>query len=122
MRLKVLFFGYPANSMTYTGGFLWMKRVAGYIEKSNQHSVSKSYINGNTKKIVTRIYNKIYDLIKIATYSPDAAIIDSWGESSILVWLTLRIFRRNTKIFTVFTIMKKVYLFVKIGLRHFTIL
>ena len=101
-RSKVLFFGYPAKSLSYTGGFLWMKRVADQIENSNRYSVSKSYHHGNSMKIIARLYNKIHELIRIIIYSPNVVVIDAWGESSIMVWLILRIFRRNTKIFVVF--------------------
>ncbi|HKR74907.1 MAG TPA: glycosyltransferase family 4 protein [Candidatus Nitrosocosmicus sp.] len=88
--------------MNYTGGFLWMKRVADYIEHSNRYSVSKSYQHDSSKKIIHRVYDKICDLCRIIIYSPNVAIIDAWGESSILVWLILRVFRKNTKIFVVF--------------------
>lgn len=101
-RPKILFFGYPAKTLNYTGGFLWMKKVADQIEDSNRYSVVKSYVHGNTKNVVHRLYYKIRDLIKTIIYSPDVAIIDSWGESSIAVWLILRLFRKNTKIFIVF--------------------
>jgi glycosyltransferase involved in cell wall biosynthesis len=88
--------------MNYTGGFLWMKKVADQIEDSNRYSVIKSYVHGNTKKILHRLFYKIRDLIRTVIYSPDFAIIDAWGESSIVVWLILRLFRKNTKIFVVF--------------------
>jgi glycosyltransferase involved in cell wall biosynthesis len=101
-RHKIMFFGYPAQSLSYTGGYLWMKKVADQIEKSNRYSVSKSYCHGSSKKITSRLYDKINELIRIIRNSPDVAIIDAWGESSIVVWLILRIFRKNTKIFVVF--------------------
>ena len=101
-RSKIFFFGYPAKSMNYTGGFLWMKKVADYIEHSNRYSVSKSYQHDSSKKIIYRVYDKIRDLSRIIICSPNVAIIDAWGESSILVWLILRVFRKNTKIFIVF--------------------
>ena len=42
-QIKILFFGYPSNTISYTGGHLWMKRVADNIEKNNHYSVLKIY-------------------------------------------------------------------------------
>ena len=88
--------------MDYTGGFLWMKKVADHIENSNRYSVLKSYAYGDSKKAIHRLFNKFYDLARIVVHSPDIAIIDAWGESSILLWFILRIFQKNAKIFVVF--------------------
>jgi glycosyltransferase involved in cell wall biosynthesis len=88
--------------MNYTGGFLWMKKVADHIENSNRYSVLKSYAYGDSKKVVYRLFNKFYDLARIIVHSPDIAIIDAWGESSIVLWFILRIFQKKVKIFVVF--------------------
>jgi hypothetical protein len=84
--------------MDYTGGFLWMKKVADHIENSNRYSVLKSYAYGDSKKAIRRLFNKFYDLARIVVHSPDIAIIDAWGESSILLWFILRTFQKNAKI------------------------
>ena len=43
-QIKLLFFGYPSNSATsYTGGHLWMKKVADHIDKNSHYSVLKIY-------------------------------------------------------------------------------
>jgi glycosyltransferase involved in cell wall biosynthesis len=88
--------------MNYTGGFLWMKKVADYVENSNQYFVLKSYAYGDSKKAINRLFSKICDLARIIIHSPDIAVIDAWGEVSIILWLILRIFQKNTKIFIVF--------------------
>lgn len=62
----------------------------------------KSYAYGDSKKAIHRLFNKFYDLARIVVHSPDIAIIDAWGESSILLWFILRTFQKNAKIFVVF--------------------
>jgi hypothetical protein len=35
---RLVFCGYPSDLKYYTGGFLWMKRVADYVEKNGCYS------------------------------------------------------------------------------------
>ena len=48
-QIKLLFFAYPSSLKNYTGGFLWMKKVADLIDKSGCYSVLKIY-NHNSQK------------------------------------------------------------------------
>ena len=88
--------------MNYTGGFLWIKKVADLIDNSNRYSVLKSYAYGDSKKTINRLFNKFYDVARIIVHPPDIAVIDAWGEASIILWFILRIFQKKTKIFIVF--------------------
>ena len=67
-KSKILFFGYPAKSMNYTGGFLWIKKVADLIDNSNRYSVLKSYAYGDSKKAINRLFNKFYDVARIILF------------------------------------------------------
>ena len=101
-QYKLLFFGYPSDLIDYTGGFLWMKKVADYIEKSGLYLVEKIRINQSTKITPYNIINNIRIIIKGLTRRPDIAILDAWGESNIILWLLFRVFKPRTKILIVF--------------------
>ena len=88
--------------MNYTGGFLWIKKVADLIDNSNRYSVLKSYAYGDSKKAINRLFNKFYDVARVIVHPPDIAVTDAWGEASIILWFILRIFQKKTKIFIVF--------------------
>ena len=55
-----------------------MKKVADYVENSNQYFVLKSYAYGDNKKAINRLFSKICDLARIIIHSPDIAVIDAW--------------------------------------------
>ncbi|MDQ4073281.1 MAG: glycosyltransferase family 4 protein [Thermoproteota archaeon] len=99
---KLLFFGYPSKSINYTGGFLWMKKVADYIEKSESHFVLKTYAQDTAKKIPHKIIGDIRNSKKAVSKCPDIAILDAWGEANIFLWILLRLFKPKTKIIVVF--------------------
>jgi len=99
---RLLFFGYPSKSINYTGGFLWMKKVADYIEKSESYYVLKTYAQDTAKKTPNKIIGDIRNSIKAVSKCPDIAILDAWGEANIVLWLLLRLFKPKTKIIVVF--------------------
>lgn len=101
-QIKLLFFGYPSSLKNYTGGFLWMKKVADLIDKSGCYSVLKIYNHNTAKKIPNKIMADTYNALTALAKWPDIAILDSWGESNIVLWLLLRLFKPKTKIFVVF--------------------
>lgn len=100
--LKLLFFGYPSETVNCTGGFLWMKKVADYIEKSNNYSVSKILNQDITNNIPYKIVTDLYNSIRAFTKFPDMVVIDAWGESNIVLWLLLKTFKPKTKILVIF--------------------
>jgi glycosyltransferase involved in cell wall biosynthesis len=102
-QFRLLFFGYPSNLINYTGGYLWMKKVADCIEKSGCYLVLKTEINySSSNKFPFKIINDIYNAVKALGRQPDFAILDSWGESNIILWVLLRTFKPKTKILVVF--------------------
>jgi glycosyltransferase involved in cell wall biosynthesis len=102
-QTKLLFFGYPSNATTsYTGGHLWMKKVADHIEKNSHYSVLKIYTHYASDKLPFKIIYDIVNVIKALVGYPHVAILDAWGESNILLWILLRLLKPKTKIFTVF--------------------
>lgn len=99
---KLLFFGYPSNLINYTGGFLWMKKVADCIEKTGCYMVLKTEKNYSSNKLPRKIINDLCNAFAALGRQPDFAILDSWGESNIVLWMLLRVFNPKTKILVVF--------------------
>ncbi len=99
---RLLFFGYPSKSINYTGGYLWTKKVADYIEKDESYFVLKTYAQDIAKKNANKIIGNIHNSIKAVSKCPDIAILDAWGEANIVLWMLLRLFRPKTKIIVVF--------------------
>ncbi|MGN6347470.1 MAG: hypothetical protein ACTHME_07200, partial [Candidatus Nitrosocosmicus sp.] len=97
-----MFFGYPSKSINYTGGHLWMKKVADHIEKNDCYSISKISNQYFSKKGPIKIFNSLYSIIKALKEYPQIAFLDAWGESNIILWLLLRLIKPKTKIFVVF--------------------
>ena len=79
-----------------------MKKVADLIDKSGCYSVLKIYNHNSTKKIPSKIMADTYNALTALAKWPDIAILDSWGESNIVLWMLLRLFKPKTKIFVVF--------------------
>lgn len=101
-QIKLLFFGYPSKSINYTGGHLWMKKVADHIEKNDCYSISKISNQYFSKKGPIKIFNSLHSIIKALKEYPQIAFLDAWGESNIILWLLLRLIKPKTKIFVVF--------------------
>ena len=100
--IRLLFFGYPSNLVNYTGGRLWMKKVADNVEKSGRYYVLKICNHDYNKKTLYKIIKNMYNVLLAIVKSPNIAILDAWGESNILLWLLLRLLKPKTKIFVIF--------------------
>jgi hypothetical protein len=66
-QIKLLFFGYPSKSISYTGGLIWMKKVADHIEKNDCYHISKISNQYSQKKGPLKIFNSLYSIIKVYT-------------------------------------------------------
>jgi glycosyltransferase involved in cell wall biosynthesis len=108
---RLLVFGYPAKA-PQVGGLLWSKRVSDSISKlgvvdirniSSERSISAKL---NTRQIVKNIVpcliRDFYDAARGLLTLPHIALLDSWGEASIILWGLLRVFQPHTRIVIVF--------------------
>ena len=108
---RLLIFGYPAKA-PQVGGLLWSKRVSDSISKlgvvdirniSSERSISAKL---NTRQIVRNILpcliRDFYDAARGLLTLPHIALLDSWGEASIILWGLLRVFQPHTRIVIVF--------------------
>src|SRR5215207_7516541 len=108
---RVLVFGYPAKG-PQVGGLLWSKRVSDSISKlgvvdirniSSERSISAKL---NTRQIVRNIVpcliRDFYDAARGLLTLPQIALLDSWGEASIILWGFLRVFHPQTRIVIAF--------------------
>lgn len=108
---RLLVFGYPAKA-PQVGGLLWSKRVSDSISKlgvvdirniSSERSISAKL---NTRQIVRNIVpcliRDFYDAARGLLTLPQIALLDSWGEASIILWGLLRVFQPHTRIVIVF--------------------
>lgn len=108
---RLLVFGYPSKA-PQVGGLLWSKRVSdsisklGIVEIRNVSSERSSDAKLNTRQIVRNIIpcliRDFNDAIRGLLTLPKLALLDSWGEASIMLWGLLRVFQPNTKIVIVF--------------------
>lgn len=108
---RLLVFGYPSKA-PQVGGLLWSKRVSDSISKvgvvdirnvSSERSIDAKL---NTRQIVRNILpcliRDFYDAARGLLTLPQLALLDSWGEASIILWGLLRVFQPHTKIIVVF--------------------
>jgi glycosyltransferase involved in cell wall biosynthesis len=108
---RLLIFGYPSKH-PQVGGLLWSKRVSDSINKlgvlhvrnvSSERSIDAKL---NTRQIVRNIVpcliRDFYDALRGLLTLPQIALLDSWGEASLILWSLLRAFRPHTKIVIVF--------------------
>lgn len=108
---RLLVFGYPAKA-PQVGGLLWSKRVSDSISKLGVVDIrnisSERSINAklNTRQIVRNIVpcliRDFYDAARGLLTLPHIALLDSWGEASIILWGLLRVFQPHTRIVIVF--------------------
>ena len=108
---RLLVFGYPSKA-PQVGGLLWSKRVSDSISKLGVVKIrnvsSERSIDGklNTRQIVRNIVpcliRDFYDAARGLLTMPQLALLDSWGEASIILWGLLRLFQPHTKIIIVF--------------------
>jgi glycosyltransferase involved in cell wall biosynthesis len=108
---RLLVFGYPSKP-PQVGGLLWSKRVSDSISKlgvvdvrniSSERSIDAKL---NTRQIVRNIIpcliRDFYDAVHGLLTFPQIALLDSWGEASLILWSLLRVFQPHTKIVIVF--------------------
>jgi glycosyltransferase involved in cell wall biosynthesis len=108
---RLLVFGYPSKP-PQVGGLLWSKRVSDSISKlgvldvrniSSERSIDAKL---NTRQIVRNIIpcliKDFYDAVRGLLTLPQIALLDSWGEASLILWSLLRVFQPHTKIVIVF--------------------
>ena len=103
--------GYPSKPTTM-GGLRWLKRVVDCIEEKGRFDVRKvdnyRIISNRINKdrtIVWTFFSLIDDLrdaLKALFTNPDIAILDTYGETNLILWILLRFFRPKAKILTVF--------------------
>src|SRR5215208_2019981 len=108
---RLLVFGYPSKP-PQVGGLLWSKRVSdsisklGVIDVRNISSERSADAKLNTRQIVRNILpcliRDFYDAVRGLLTLPQIALLDSWGEASLILWSLLRIFLPHTKIVIVF--------------------
>src|SRR5215218_10302497 len=108
---RLLVFGYPSKP-PQVGGLLWSKRVSdsisklGVIDVRNISSERSADAKLNTRQIVRNILpcliRDFYDAVRGLLTLPQIALLDSWGEASLILWSLLRVFRPQTKIVIVF--------------------
>jgi glycosyltransferase involved in cell wall biosynthesis len=108
---RLLVFGYPSKP-PQVGGLLWSKRVSdsisklGVLDVRNISSERSTDAKLNTRQIVRNVLpcliRDFYDAVRGLLTLPQIAILDSWGEASLILWSLLRVFRPQTKIVIVF--------------------
>jgi glycosyltransferase involved in cell wall biosynthesis len=97
----LLIFGYPLK-FDHFGGLVWIKRVTDYIEKNDLLSVRKVSSYFDPRKHSFQHIVHLRAVLKGCFTNPNIAILDTYGEASLLMWILLRIFKPSTKIVTVF--------------------
>jgi glycosyltransferase involved in cell wall biosynthesis len=108
---RLLVFGYPSKP-PQVGGLLWSKRVSDSISKlgvvdvrniSSERSIdAKLNTHQIVRNIIPCLIRDFYDAVRGLLTFPQIAVLDSWGEASLILWSLLRVFRRHTRIVIVF--------------------
>jgi glycosyltransferase involved in cell wall biosynthesis len=108
---RLLVFGYPSKA-PQVGGLLWSKRVSDSLSKlgvvdirnvSSERSIdAKLNTHQIVRNIVPCLIRDFYDAARGLLTLPQLALLDSWGEASIILWGLLRVFQPRTKIIIVF--------------------
>jgi glycosyltransferase involved in cell wall biosynthesis len=108
---RLLVFGYPSRA-PQVGGLLWSKRVSdsisrlGVVEVRNISSERSIEAKLNTHHIVRNIVpcliRDFYEAICGLLTLPQIALLDSWGEASIILWGLLRVFHPRSRVVIVF--------------------
>jgi|SRR5581483_3671182 len=97
----IVFFGYPSGIPTL-GGLIWTKRVADYIDQRGIFEVKKisNYIEID-KTDVFFFVRYFRDALRGFIANPNVAVLDSYGEANIILWIFLRLFKRKAKVLMV---------------------
>jgi glycosyltransferase involved in cell wall biosynthesis len=108
---RLLVFGYPSKP-PQVGGLLWSKRVSDSISKlgvldvrnisSERSTDAKLDTHQIVRNILPCLIRDFYDAVRGLLTLPQIALLDSWGEASLILWSLLRVFRPHTKIVIVF--------------------
>jgi hypothetical protein len=98
---ELLIFGYPLN-FDHFCGLVWIKRVTDYIEKNNLLSVRKVSSYFDPKQHTFQHIVHLRAVLEGCLTSPNIAILDTYGEATLLMWILLRLFKPSTKLVTVF--------------------
>ena len=103
--------GYPSKP-TAMGGLLWLKRVVDYIEDKSTFRIFKisnerrlvNIINNERRSmnLILSLLENARDALKAFFTYPDVIILDTYGESNIILWLLVRFFRPKVQILSVF--------------------
>jgi glycosyltransferase involved in cell wall biosynthesis len=109
---RLLVFGYPSEEAPQVGGLVWSKRISDSISElgvvdirniSSERSIDAKLNNRQiVRNIVPCLVKDFYDAIHGLFTLPQVALLDSWGEASIILWGLLRAFKPHTKIVVVF--------------------
>src|SRR5688572_17209967 len=97
----VLIFGYPL-AIKHLGGLLWIKKVVNYVGKSGKFRVKKISNSRESPFYRFPFISDIYAVLRGVLSNPDIAMLDTYGEAAIWMWILLRLFCPHTKIVTVF--------------------
>jgi glycosyltransferase involved in cell wall biosynthesis len=108
---RLLVFGYPSKA-PQVGGLLWSKRISDSISKvgvievrnvSSERSINAKLDTHNiVRSIIPCLIKDFYDAARGLLTLPQIALLDSWGEASIILWVLLRIFQPHTRVVIVF--------------------
>ncbi len=108
---RLLVFGYPSKA-PQVGGLLWSKRISDSISKlgvieirnvSSERSIKAKLDSCNiVRNIIPCLIKDFYDAVRGLLTLPRIALLDSWGEASIILWVLLRIFQPHTRVVIVF--------------------
>jgi glycosyltransferase involved in cell wall biosynthesis len=108
---RLLVFGYPSKA-PQVGGLLWSKRISDSISKvgvievrnvSSERSINAKLDTHNiVRNIIPCLIKDFYDAARGLLTLPQIALLDSWGEASIILWVLLRIFQPHTRVVIVF--------------------
>ncbi|HKQ20911.1 MAG TPA: glycosyltransferase [Nitrososphaeraceae archaeon] len=97
----VLIFGYPL-AIQHLGGLVWIKKVVNYLDQSGKFCVKKISNRRESHFYRLPFISDIRALIRGIFSNPDIAMLDTYGEAAIWMWILLRLFCPRTKIATVF--------------------
>lgn len=110
-RPVVTILGYPSKPTTM-GGLRWLKRVTDYIEQKDIFYIRKIHNERTIANKITKdkfilwiLFSLIDDTraaLKAFFTNPDIAILDTYGEANIILWILLRFFKPNAKILSIF--------------------
>lgn len=97
----LLIFGYPLAA-EYLGGLIWIRKVTDYLEKKRDFNIKKVNYTRISKDHKFFFLYDIHALLKGISSNANIAILDTYGEATIWMWILLRLFRHRTRIVTVF--------------------